>query len=264
MNRPTRRFAFTLVELLVVIGIIALLIAILLPTLNKAKQQALRVACAANLRSQGQAMMMYVAETGYYPGHAALRSSGGGNPFAVWPTRLRKMTRGSRDVFWCPANEQGFRWQRVIGPPGGIYATAAETGYGYEIGELLLDVFIIPFSYGYNDWGANNPQPASTPNTQRGLGGDLWNPNSREIKAARIHKGSEMIAISDNISDGSWDYNIDPQNPREYPGKLHNNGANVLFCDGHVLWYSQRELTKVDSSVAGQQMARLWNNNNNP
>jgi hypothetical protein len=31
-----------------------------------------------------------------------------------------------------------------------------------------------------------------------------------------------------------------------------------------VLWYSQRELTKVDSSVAGQQMARLWNNNNNP
>src|SRR5436305_2714689 len=90
--------AFTLVELLVMIGIIALLISILLPTLNKAKQQALRVACAANLRSMGQAMSMYVAETGYYPAHAAQRPTGG-NPFAVWPTRLRRMARGSRDLF---------------------------------------------------------------------------------------------------------------------------------------------------------------------
>ncbi|HEV8291290.1 MAG TPA: prepilin-type N-terminal cleavage/methylation domain-containing protein [Tepidisphaeraceae bacterium] len=258
-----RRKGFTLVELLVVIGIIALLISILLPTLNKAKQQALRVACAANLRAMGQAQTMYIAETGYYPGHAALRS--GVNPFAVWPTRLRKMTRGSRDLFWCPANEQGFRWQLVVGAPGGRFATAAETGYGYEIGELLLDVFTVPFSYGYNDWGANNIQPANAPNTQRGLGGDLWNPNSREIKAGRIKKSSEMIAISDNISDGSWDYNIDPQNPREYPGKLHNKGANVLFCDGHVQWYLQRDLCNVDRNTpAGQAMARLWNNDNNP
>ena len=258
-----RRKAFTLVELLVVIGIIALLISILLPTLNKAKQQALRVACAANLRSMGQAMTMYVAETGYYPGHAALRPSGG-NPFAVWPTRLRRMARGSRDLFWCPANQPGFRWQQVNGPPGGLYASAAETGYGYEIGELLLDVFTVPFSYGYNDWGYNNVQPASAPNTQRGLGGDLWNPNSREIKAARIKKGSEMIAISDNISDGSWDYNIDAQNSREFMGKLHNNGSNVLFCDGHVQWYLQKDLCEVNGIRITTAMARIWNNDNNP
>ena len=257
-----RRKAFTLVELLVVIGIIALLIAILLPTLNKAKQQALRVSCSANLRSMGQAMMIYVQETGYYPGHAALRQTG--NPFAVWPTRLRKIARGNRDLFWCPANQQGFRWQDLRGPPGGMFASAAETGYGYEVGELLLDVFLVPFSYGYNDWGANNPQPAGAPNTQRGLGGDLWNLNSREIKAARVKKASEMIAIADNISDGSWDYNIDPQNPREYPGKLHNNGSNVLFCDGHVQWYSQRDLCTVDGTPAGRAMARMWNNNNEP
>ena len=258
-----RRKAFTLVELLVVIAIIALLIAILLPALNKAKQQALRVACASNLRQMGQSMMIYVQETGYYPGHAALRS-GGGNPFAVWPTRLRKIARGNRLLFWCPANQPGFMWQDVRGT-GFIYATAAEAGYGYEIGEILLDVFTVPFSYGYNDWGANNIQPAGAPNTQRGLGGDLWNPNSREIKAARIKKGSEMIAISDNISDGSWDYNIDPQNPREYPGKLHNNGSNVLFCDGHVQWYLQKDLCNVSTGTpSGQAMARMWNNDNNP
>jgi prepilin-type N-terminal cleavage/methylation domain-containing protein/prepilin-type processing-associated H-X9-DG protein len=66
-----RRFqlrGFTLVELLVVIGIIALLISILLPALNKARQQANLIYCSASMHSIGQAIQGYATENhGYTP-----------------------------------------------------------------------------------------------------------------------------------------------------------------------------------------------------
>ncbi len=82
--QPHRRHAFTLVELLVVIGIIALLISVLLPALNKARQSANDVKCISNLRQIGVAVQMYAqAHKGTMPVH--LEWTGGSAPyFANW------------------------------------------------------------------------------------------------------------------------------------------------------------------------------------
>src|SRR5438034_9112528 len=81
---------FTLVELLVVIGIIAVLIAMLLPAINRARQQAASTQCQSNLRQCGLFLFMYANENkGFLPqcvlDSVAKLPNGGGNLPGVTP-----------------------------------------------------------------------------------------------------------------------------------------------------------------------------------
>ena len=268
--RPCR--GFTLVELLVVIGIIAVLIAILLPALTSARKQANSVACMSNLRQMGLALTMYINESKHYPGHIDRRA--GTIEFAVWPTRLRKYMNGANGVFRCPSQTTNFDWRVDDTTPP--LAINADTNYGYREGESLLLRSSGKFSYGYNDWGAwdlikDNPAAGTR---QRGLGADLWDAGSRELKATRVKRPAEMIAIADNVPDGIWDFAIDPRNVNEAPSPIHKGGSNVLWCDGHVTWQHQKELVLFDiknpnikyppNSPPWNIIARQWNNDFRP
>lgn len=163
----TRRNGFTLIELLVVVAIIALLISILLPSLNRAREQARSVACKSNMRSIGQAFTMYgMSHNGAWP--PTVDSLGDQNR---WPVPFYNagivngnlnrydqnglLVRGDdgASIFLCPADQADrtiTNW-RDTGTPvdrvevGGSYAYTAEVhrnpqkNYTLDFGNTAAD-----------------------------------------------------------------------------------------------------------------------------
>ncbi|MFG0247328.1 MAG: type II secretion system protein [Phycisphaeraceae bacterium JB051] len=137
-----RNVGFTLIELLVVISIIALLIAILLPSLAKARQSAMKLKCLVNARSIAQAMLMAsndnkqkLPDTGNWGGYwddiSSVKKS---HPYHInGGARDYMLSYGLvRDSFYCPNNPLANRdeyWGSATGDP----FNAGVSAYGYCI-----------------------------------------------------------------------------------------------------------------------------------
>jgi prepilin-type N-terminal cleavage/methylation domain-containing protein/prepilin-type processing-associated H-X9-DG protein len=237
------RAAFTLVELLVVIGIIAVLIAILLPAMNKARKQAKTVACLSNLRQIGSSFVMYTQ------GHKGKFSPyfNNGSKSLQWLYQLKRY--GHMELArLCPEateiNEQrrgqGDMWGGAFfcwGPEGGQIKDPI-TGIG-ETGSYGINGFL----YRLDAEGGNDSS-----NLSNGGGNKSW------FWELPIKNSTEVPFAGDCIWENAWPKEGDTPDPNlfyhSYSNGMmnrfciarHNKAINLVFVDGHAATISLRDL----------------------
>lgn len=235
-----RRSAFTLVELLVVIGIVALLLALLMPVMSNARRQARTVTCISNLRQIAAAFQMYLNEN---KGRSLQQTSQTG-PLELEDLLLRDRPQGvqSRVMFCAETTEEP-----VLALAGGIarwYPGGTFRPWGYPDSRMLeVEYTTAPFrggSYGMNGW-LLYVSPAQ----------DALTTTERKEYINLPAKSPELIPLfADATGPNGWPRHTD-QVPislsplRCAPGLLytmdrifciprHGRAINVVFLDGHA------------------------------
>jgi prepilin-type N-terminal cleavage/methylation domain-containing protein/prepilin-type processing-associated H-X9-DG protein len=246
MTQTKPRRGFTLIELLVVVSIIALLVSILLPALNKAREQARRTICGSNFHHVGVINQLYAAdfdrllprfvtyESGYYAGYN--QSIGAVIPYLM-PKVLYDYCAQSYSTeaqFWvCPSflvtNKSG-HWVDSQGNPYEIHRNKLPlwSKDGWQCYQLCIAGLV----------GMTNMTTAY--------------PKTVEESALRVtDKPTKLLAADLNIRwNGEW------RNPYSVVAHSRNksheripDGGNRLFLDGHVEWVRSNIMARKDESV---------------
>ena len=216
-SQIVKRRAFTLIELLIVIAIIAILAAILFPAFARARENARRASCQSNLKQIALGLRQYTQDYDEkFPGwYIDLNNSGGytsSNP--VGPTS---------DQGWTEMIQPYLKSKQILQCPSERTPPCPETSNGTGYSDYFLNSNV-----GGRRIGIAGEQP-----TAGGI-------NEAQLAASSLTLlGGDGGAYESENQMSSWPYNS--ADPGTY--RRHLSGNNFAFCDGHVKWYRPEKIT---------------------
>ena len=250
---------FTLIELLVVIAIIAILAAMLLPVLQKARNQARSIQCVSNLKQVFSGLAFYAGDHKYYPAAKPSQEAGAAYPGEsfVWTFRTAPYL-GQRGVprahdgidVWQDASD--IRNAGVLNCPGLVIGKKdmscyAMNTFGRYKEDLRMTALAAPPEVDLNSPGGNSLYAKPDSRCTKSSGGIAPPSPSRMLFVSELGYGAEMAAnagIPCNIRNGTYLNNVYNglfQNGFEASFR-HSARKSVLWFDGHVSQVRYKEV----------------------